>query len=313
MNPRALLISFGLVAVAIWCYWPTLVQLEDRWSRDHLYSHGYLVPLFSLALLWMQRDKLSGVALGPSWWAAPVLLAGIGLRLLGTVYYLSWFEQIALLPILAAVALALGGWPALRWSWVGILFLGFMIPLPGRVEGLMAQPLQRLATVVSTNILQTLGVSAQSEGNVILLSEVELGIVEACAGLRMLVTFFALSTAVALVIQRSLLQRILIILSAPFIAVVCNVARITVTAGFHEAGRSDLAHVVFHDLAGWLMALLGLGMLWLELQLLSWLFIPTEADASTAEMTEGALHARGAASRAAEPTLAERAVRSERA
>ena len=45
--------------------------------------------------------------------------------------------------------------------------------------------------------MQTLGRPALAEGNVILLNDVELGIVEACSGLRMLVVFFALSTAVA--------------------------------------------------------------------------------------------------------------------
>ena len=70
-----------------------------------------------------------------------------------------------------------------------------MLPLPGRFPEMLASTLQSLATLASTNVLQTLGFPAQSEGNVIILSQVELGVVEACSGIRMLVVFCAISTA----------------------------------------------------------------------------------------------------------------------
>jgi hypothetical protein len=78
-----------------------------------------------------------------------------------------------------------------------------MIPLPFRVEGPLAYPLQRVATLVSTYVLQTLGFVAFAEGNVIPLGAVQIGVVESCSGLSMLVTFFALSTGVVLVSRRS--------------------------------------------------------------------------------------------------------------
>src|SRR5262249_44817943 len=150
------------------------------------------------------------------------------------------------------------------------------------------EPLQRFATVVSTFLLQSFGLPALAEGNVILLSEVEMGIVEACSGLRMLVVFFALSTAFALVVKRVLTEKVIIIVSAIPIALACNVIRITATGVLHEAvsdggilyGRvsRDLPNAVFHDLAGWLMMPMGLAMLWAELKLLRMLW-PEEAKA----------------------------------
>src|SRR5205814_72366 len=127
-----------------------------------------------------------------------VLLGAVGLRLHATYYHLIWDEQISLLPCVAGICLLLGGWHALRWAWPSIAFLAFMIPLPYTASVQLAGPLQRIATEATTFLLQTLGRPAVSEGNVILLNEIELGVVEACSGLRMLVIFFALSTAVAL-------------------------------------------------------------------------------------------------------------------
>jgi exosortase len=220
-----------------------------------------------------------------------VLGAGIALRLVAGLWlYRVFADQIALLPCLAGVCLLVGGVAVFRWAWPSIVFLAFMIPLPFGVASYLAGPLQRFATVVSTFLLQSFGLPALAENNVILLSEVEMGIVEACSGLRMLVVFFALSTAFALLVERPLWEKVVIVVSAVPIALASNVIRITATGMLHEAVSSggildgvvsrDLPNVIFHDLAGWLMMPLGLAMLWLELKVLKllWLDDPEAAE-----------------------------------
>lgn len=170
----------------------------------------------------------------------------------------------------------LGGWRSLRWAWPAIAFLFFMLPLPYGLEIALAHPLQRLATEASTYALQTVGFAALSEGNVIIIlndiGETRIGVVEACSGLSMLMTFFALATAVALLIQRPLIDRIVILLSSVPIALFTNVMRITATGILHEKAGKALADAVFHDFAGWLMIPIALGLLWIELWLLVRLF-----------------------------------------
>src|SRR5262249_56399222 len=82
-----------------------------------------------------------------------------------------------------------------------IAFLGFMVPLPYRLHTALGGALQRVAAKSSTYLLQALGVPAISEGNLVLVNDVKLGIVEACSGLGMLVTFFALSAGLAMVLR----------------------------------------------------------------------------------------------------------------
>jgi exosortase len=264
-----------------------LYHLSERWWVDPEYSHGYLVPVFALGLLWLRRQTLEGAVLKPSWWALPLLAAGLGLRLGGTYFYYTWLNQLSFLLVLAAICVGVGGRSALLWTWPAICFLVFMIPLPARLETLLAQPLQHTATLASTNALQTFGVFAESEGNVILLRDVEMGVVEACSGLRMLLVFIALSTAVAIVIHRSPRQKIIIALSAIPIALLCNIIRITLTGILHETVGHKLANAVFHDLAGLLMVPLALVFLVLELKLLAHLFVtPSLADSTAASLAE---------------------------
>jgi exosortase len=134
--------------------------------------------------------------------------------------------------------------------------------------------LQRVSTLASTNALQTFGLFAQAEGNIIVLHDCEMGVVEACSGLRMLVVFLATSTAVAILCRRSLIQRVLIVLSAVPIAVLCNVIRITTTGIMHETLGHEIADRVYHDVGGWLMVPMALAFLGLEMVILRRLFVP---------------------------------------
>jgi exosortase len=253
-----------------------------KWAQDPQYSHGYLVPAFSLYLLWWRRDRLQGTRLEPRWWGVGLLGVGFALRLAGAYFYFAWFEAVSLLPMLAGTALLLGGYPALRWAAPAVGFLVFMIPLPFRLETGLAQPLQQIATQASTYTLQTLGFPALAEGNVILVDKARIGVVEACSGLGMLLLFFALATALVIRVERPWYERLVIVASAAPVAVAANVVRITVTAFLHLTVGGRWADLVFHDLAGWLMMPLALGMLWAELRILSRLLVERPAPAPLA-------------------------------
>jgi exosortase len=269
-------VALALVAsLFFWSYWPALVELADEWAKNPLYSHGYLVPVFALVLLWLRRD-LMPATLTPTWLALIPLALACGMRLWSAYFFFFWPERGSILVLGFAVALALGGWGALRWSWPSIVFLGFMLPFPGFVENLVMRPLQRIATVASTNILQTLGIFATADGNVIVLSEHQLGIVEACSGLRMLSTFVALTVGACFVLSRPWWQKIVIAASSIPIALFCNIARISATGIINEISGADLADK-FHDYAGWIMMPLALVLLLLELKYLDFIFVQESA------------------------------------
>lgn len=272
-QPAAVATALVGTLLVLWSYWPTLGEVVARWWDDPQYSHGFLVPPFAAGLLWLRRGQLNGRTLTMSAWGLPLLLVGVALRLAGAYFHFGYFDQISLLPCLAGLTLLAGGWPALQWAWPAVAFLAFMVPLPYSVAQGLSGPLRGFATVVSTFLLQAMGRPALAEGNVILLNEIELGIVDACSGLSMLVTFFALSTAVAVLVQKPIWEKLCIALSAVPIALAANVLRITATGLVFDLVGNNFGGHAFHDVAGWLMMPLGLAFLGLELWILNQLVL----------------------------------------
>jgi exosortase len=270
--------ALAIFGAVVWAYWPLLRDMARKWATDPQYSQGYVVPLFAAYLIWRRREALSDEACQPTWWGVVLVAVGAAMRLAGTALYFEWLEAFSLLPVLWGAALLLVGWRGLACTWYAIAFLFFMIPLPYRVETGLSHPLQRIATLSSTVTLQTLGLPAFAEGNVIVLNNERIGVIEACNGLGMLMLFFALSVAVAILIKRPLFDKIILVASAVPIAVLVNTIRITATSIIRDKVSAWLADVIFHDLGGWLMMPLALGMLWGVLKLIDLVLITEGYD-----------------------------------
>jgi exosortase len=258
----------------IWSYWGTGAELVRVWSHDPTYSHGYIVVLFAVYLLWRRKDMLRGDC-APSILGLPLLLAAALARVLGGFYHLVWVDEASLLPALAGICLLCGGKPALKWASLPIAFLLLAVPLPGSIGTALSLPLKRFATVASTYFLQVFGFTAVADANVILLEGHELGIIDACSGLRMLVVFFATAAMLALLVEeRPLLIRLILLVSAVPIALIANVTRVTLTGILTETAGDAVAQKVYHDFAGWLMMAIGLVLFWAELLILARLILP---------------------------------------
>jgi exosortase len=301
LKDRKIVLQAGTAAAVLlallWAYWPTLEGLAETWSSDPNYSQGFLVPVLALSILWhgcrrvRARDQRTGDRGQRSGDATPfflgllLLLAAAALRSASAHFYVTPLDHLSLLVAIAGACLLLGGRAWLGRAWPAIAFLLFMIPIPRSLGGsALVGGLQQVATAASTFALQTLGVTAQREGNIILLKEAQLGIVEACSGLRMLMVFCAFATATAILLPYGWKRRAILIGSAVPLAVAGNVIRITAAGLASENLSSEAGHFVFHDLAGWLMLPLAFGFLGLELFLLSRLFRPDGAEHSVAHL-----------------------------
>ena len=276
--PRILLPVFLLIALLAAAYAPTLRDLLNVWESNPQYSHGYLVPVFALAMLWLRRDELHIERLRPSVWGLPMIAAGLLIRHFGAYIHIDLIEQFSLVVCLPGIVVAIGGAEAIRWSWPSLAFLFFMLPLPYRLEVALQGPLQRVGTLASTFAIQSLGLPAIATGNVIDVNGHRINVAEACSGLSMLTIFFALSTAVAMMSRRSLAERFLLVASALPIAIAANVFRITLLGILHFLGfDAELVQAV-HDWAALYMMPLALGLLWLEIVFLQRLIVEEEID-----------------------------------
>lgn len=277
----------GLTAMLIYSYWPGLLNAQSSWSNPQ-YSHGWIVPLFSAGLLFWWRRPIEPVSVTARLAGLGLLLGSFALRLIAARYRIVTIDMYTFVPALAGVFLLAGGWSMFRWAWAPIAFLIFMYPLPDEATRYLLGPLQTLATIVSTYALQTLGLDAFREGNQIVVGEMHLGVVDACSGLRMLTIFIALSVALVLLGDREWWENAVILASAIPIALIVNSIRITVTGLLYQVASSEVAEMVFHDLAGWVMMPMALGMLFGLQWLLAQLFMTEDqSPAVVAARTSG--------------------------
>lgn len=297
---RVLIQLIAALAILFWAYWNTLSNVARYWD-DPLYSHGYIVPLFALALLALRREKLQPATRGAQLAGLALLASACALRLFSTRSGLVTPEMFSFVPALAGVVLLVGGWSLARWAGPAVLFLTFMFPMPEFIKKNILEQLQHVATICSTYVLQTLGVAAYSEGNRITVGEMQMGVVDACSGLRMSTNLLALVVAILLITQRPWWDRLIILLCAVPIALAVNILRITTTGLVHLGlGEQEIGEA-FHDWAGLFMMPLALGLLWLLMLVLSRLVIETDDGRELAVAGMGLPGAQRAAARNAPP------------
>lgn len=262
----------GLVAILSYSYLNALTHAQSGWSRGE-YSHGWLVPLFSVFLLWYRFEPLGPVSAQERWIGLAALLAFTGVRAFAAYISVYAIDFYTFVPCALALVLMVGGWKMLKWAGPAVGFLIFMFPLSYKMEQATLVKAQRWAVKGSTYALQTLGVETYSVGEHIHVRDLneqkyhDLMVVEACSGLRMTTVFLAMAVAVVFVIEIDLWAKILILLSGIPIALLVNIARITVT-GILYLIDEHWAHVFHEYIAGFFMVPLALSMLALEI----WIF-----------------------------------------
>jgi exosortase len=288
----------GVVTALVVAYEPSLRLLVGQWSRDPNYQYGFLVVPIAAWIFWDRRGLLDRAKMRPHWWGFLPLAAVVALRF----PLFEWNEQYvetATLPLVAAcLALALGGWHLLKVALPSLIFLFFMLPLPPSINLLLARPLQTVATLGSVTLLQLLGLPVMAEGNVIIIGATPLEVERACNGLNMLLSFVTLTVAVVILFPRPAWERLLLLLSAVPIALLCNILRIAATAvcyyylGHETTGpdaHDDAAWVLerAHDTAGWFMMPMAMLLVWLELKLFSWVVVEVEELPATDLLRKG--------------------------
>lgn len=274
------IVAWLILAVAfVGLYWQSINKLGRVWWTQEDYQHGFFVPLFSIYLLWFRREMILPFIGRGSWWGLALFAVWALMRWTANFMNYETLPEASMIPFFLGFALFVGGWQGLRWAWPAILFLVFMIPLPGFIQSIARLQMQLLATKMSVFAIQTLGIPAVSDSVVIQLTDKPLRVEEACSGLRMLSLFFGGCVGAAFIIRRPLWEKLLLVLSAVPIAIISNVVRIVVTGIVYDLSRhlpaaaQERAEHFVHDAAGYLMPVVGLILLFTEIKLLSKLLI----------------------------------------
>lgn len=227
-DPRTLMIA--ATAGFVWAFAHVLGDLVKTWWSVADYSHGFLIIPMAGYLAWSRRDRIPRRRRPALFWGFGLLILALAANMFGSLTQIPTIEAYAMLPAIAGLVLIVGGWRLLGWAWPMIAFLLFMLPLPHSLATQLARPLQLMASGGAVYLLQCAGVPALAEGIVIHLENTQLNVAFACSGLQMIVSFGAVTTAIALLSIYPWYGKAIIALSAVPIAIVCNVARIALIA-----------------------------------------------------------------------------------
>jgi exosortase len=276
-----LVILATLTALLVLAYLDMFALTRAAWSGDGLYSHGWIVPVFALGLMWLRWQPFGLVPAHERWIGLGILALGLLWRLVAAKYSIHTYDRLSFLPCLFGVFMLVGGMHTIRWAWPGLVFLFFMFPWPTLFEVRILGFLQNVATYASTFVLQTLGVAAFRSGNLITVPGMgtPLNVAEACSGLRMATIFLALAVAMVFIIDRPWWDKLVILISSIPIALIVNIVRITITALLYMVVGQDNYAVqqICHKYAGLVIMMpLAMALLWIELQVLERVTIPVD-------------------------------------
>ena len=253
------LIKIGtcVVCLAI-LYYSVFQTLIYDWSNDPDFSHGFLIPLISLYLIWQRADELEKLSTSPRNFGILVILGGLFLLIIGNLAAEHFTQRFSFLILLSGVILFLLGWQHLKLLVFPIAFLVFMIPIPSILMLKITFPMQLFAAKVATFTLQLIDIPVLREGNVIHLVDNTLEVERACSGIRSLISLLAIGTVLAYFITKVNWQRAVVILSCFPIAIATNAFRVTMTGVLANYYGMKAAEGFFHGFSGMVLYFAGL-------------------------------------------------------
>jgi len=181
------------------------------------------------------------------------MLGAIGLLLLGSLGAELFTSRLSMLVLAAGVVLFLSGWKMLRAISFPLGFLILMIPIPVLIYNQITFPLQLLASRFATFWLQLVNVPVLREGNLIILPNYTLEVVDACSGIRSLMTLITLAVAYGYLMNDRRWSRLLLALLMIPIAIVSNAIRIMGAGLLTYHFGPEMAEGFFHEFSGWVI------------------------------------------------------------
>jgi exosortase len=258
-----------LLLLVGWLYASILSRLSVQWWNDPNFSHGFFVPLFSLFVLWQDRQRLTKFPAKPSFWGLPILILAVAVLVVGVLGAELFLSRISLLLVLAGLVIFFLGWDFFRAVLFPWGFLILMIPIPTLIFNQITFPLQLLASKVAATLLPLAGVPVLREGNVINLPAMPLEVAEACSGIRSLLSLVTLAVIYGYMVEGNRWMRVSVLaLGAIPIAVAANSLRIVGTGLLVQYWNPDKAEGFFHLFSGWLIFVVSLAMMFLLQRLL---------------------------------------------
>ena len=259
-----LLVSLGLLGFV---FETGIAEMVKDWELEE-YSHGYMIPLVALYMLWQKQQQLPALTTNGAWFGAIAILLGLVAFFMGQMATVYEVVQYGFLACLFGVFLSFFGWRPMSLVWVAFAYLLFMVPLPKFVFKALSAQLQLISSELGVAVIRLFHISVFQEGNIIDLGSYQLQVAEACSGLRYLFPLMSFGFLIAYLFKAPFWQKALLFLSTIPITVLMNSFRIGVIGVTVEYWGIEMAEGFLHQFEGWVVFIGCLAVLLSEMWIL---------------------------------------------
>jgi exosortase D (VPLPA-CTERM-specific) len=263
------LLAFTAVLIGLAGFSGALLELIRRWTTQEEYSHGFLIPIVVIWLLWTRRQTLFASIGRPAWTGPILLLLAMAMHITDELSAIFILSQFAFVVALLGIILGLGGFSLLRVTFIPIIFLIFAIPLPYFVDANLSLQLQLISSQLGVFFIRLFQIPVYLDGNIIDLGTYKLQVVDACSGLRYLFPLLSLSFLAAYRFHAPIWQRAVVLFSSIPITIAMNGLRIGLVGVTVDRWGSQMAEGVLHFFEGWIIFLACAVLLAAEIYLLA--------------------------------------------
>lgn len=248
-NLPTLLLTIVLFGTFILAFFPVWNRLVLSWYSSDQYSHGFFIIPITLYIIWRKKDVLGKTPIIPSWWGMALVIFSLLLYLFAHFAEILTLTSFSMILLLAGVIIYLYGFLIFKELLFPLVFLFFMIPIPGQIYSSLTTPLQLFVSKVSVWLASTIGIPIYREGNVIHLPDRTMQVVQACSGLRSMVSLLMLSAIFGYFTLKSNILRFALFLSGIPAAIFVNIIRVSLMVFafyyFNYDLTKDSVHTVF--------------------------------------------------------------------
>lgn len=244
-------------------YQHVLSGLFVSWGSSEDNSHGFLIlPLFAY-MLWQKKDELSEIKIKGSFLGGVFFFLSLCIYVMASAGGILTVISLTLLTSFVCGLWFLFGFDLIRKIAFPLFFLIFMIPVPSQIYAAVTGPLQAIVTQVASLALKASNVPIICQGNVIEHPEQVFQVVQACSGLRSIMTMITLGAIVGYFSMKKYWLRTLLILSGIPVAILVNIMRVYILVGVFDWLHIDLAEGTAHTLLGIGVFVVSLGLFFL--------------------------------------------------
>jgi exosortase len=280
--PRKFLQPIAIAVALAFVYFAVIVKLANDWWHDENYSHGLLIPFVIAFILWQERKRLSEMKRDPwTWIGGGGIAVSLFMLWAGTAGAELFVQRVSLVVMLVSVVIYFFGARIIYLLAIPLFLFVLAIPIPQIIFNRVAFPLQLFASRCAVSAMWFFNIPVLRQGNVMEMmprgatEPKRLAVVEACSGIRSLMTLITLAVIYAYFTKPksrsggdgkeaepgirtslssvTLWRSLILIVSAVPIAILTNAARVSGTGVLAHYYGTRVADGFFHEFSGWVI------------------------------------------------------------